>query len=250
MSLRSKEEARREGSMAFTVLVGLYTFVLFVLFFLITFLVWCCTVWWDKQRRIYHYSLCCWCRVYVFLMPIWKLRIEGRENLPHGACVLAPNHQSLLDIVVLFCLFYPFKWVAKHELFKLPLFGWILRLGGYISIRRGSSADAARMLEESGDWLEKGMPILMFPEGTRSRTGVVGRFRSGAFLLSARHGVPIVPIAMRGALETLQGGRVLCRRVVLRVCVLPPIAPPTTEGHVPPIQQAVEQLVRETVEAL
>lgn len=236
--------------MFFTVLIGLYTLLLFLVFFLVTLFVWCLTAWWDGQRRVYHYSLCCWCRAYVFLMPMWRLRVEGRENLPAGACVLTPNHQSFLDIVVLFCLFYPFKWVARSELFCLPLFGWILRLGGYVSIQRGSSADAVRMLEDCGRLLEAGVPVLLFPEGTRSKSGVVGRFKAGAFLLSARHGVPIIPIAMRGALETVHNGRVRASRVVLRVRVLPAVPAPTTVDFVEPTRQAVEDVVREAVEGL
>ena len=236
--------------MFFTVLIGLYTLLLFLVFFLVTLFVWCLTAWWDRPRRVYHYSLCCWCRAYVFLMPMWRLCVEGRENLPSGACVLTPNHQSFLDIVVLFCLFYPFKWVARSELFRLPLFGWILRLGGYVSIQRGSSADAGRMLEDCGRLLEAGVPVLLFPEGTRSKSGVVGRFKAGAFLLSARHGVPIVPIAMRGALETVHNGRVRARRVVLRVLVLPAVPAPTTVDLVEPTRQAVEDVVREAVEGL
>lgn len=238
------------ASLVFTALVGLYTLVLFLLFFAITFLVWCCTAWWDRQRRVYHYSLCCWCRAYVFLVPMWELRIDGRENLPSGACVLTPNHQSFLDIIVLFCLFYPFKWVARSELFKLPLFGWILHLGGYVSIQRGNSSDAARMLGECGKLLEAGMPVLIFPEGTRSKTGKVGRFKAGAFILSARHGVPIVPIAMRGALETVKRGFVQARRVELRLRVLPPVEPPAEETAILPTQNLVEREVREAVEAL
>lgn len=251
MSQRGREGALSRGAgWAFTALVGLYTLLLFLLFFLLSFLVWCCTVWWDRSRRVYHYSLCCWCRAYVFLMPMWHLRVEGRENLPAGPCILAPNHQSFLDIIVLFCLFYPFKWVARSELFRLPLFGWILHLGGYVSIRRGSSSDAVRMLAECGKLLEVGTPVLLFPEGTRSKTGQVGRFKSGAFILSSRHGVPIVPIAMRGALEAVQEGRVRARRVELRMRVLAPVAPPATQADILPTQQLVEGMVRNAVEEL
>lgn len=250
MVQRRESALGRAASLVFTALVGLYTLVLFLLFFAVTFFVWSCTAWWDRQRRVYHYSLCCWCRAYVFLVPMWGLRVEGRANLPPRACVLTPNHQSFLDIIVLFCLFYPFKWVARSELFKLPLFGWILHLGGYVSIRRGSSSDAARMLAECGKLLEAGMPVLIFPEGTRSKTGKVGRFKAGAFILSARHGVPIVPIAMHGALETVKGGFVRVRRVVLRLRVLPPVKPPADETTVIPTRNLVEQEVREAVEAL
>lgn len=250
MSRRSGRELVGIGVLTFTVVVGFYTLVLFLLFFVVTFVVWCCTAWWDRMRRAYHYSLCCWCRAYVLLMPWWRLRVEGRENLPKGACVIAPNHQSFLDIVVLFCLFYPFKWVARRELFRLPLFGWILQLGGYKSIQRGSSSDAAHLLAECGELLEAGMPVLMFPEGTRSKTGRVGRFKAGAFVLAARHGVPIVPIAMRGALEAIKHGRMQARRVELRLRVLPPVAPPGRDADILTTLKAVEQEVREAVEAL
>lgn len=183
-------------------------------------------------------------------MPMWRLKVEGRENLPRGACVLVPNHQSFLDILVLFCLFYPFKWVARHELFRLPLFGWVLRLGGYISVRRGNTTDSVRMLAQCGSLLERGVPVLMFPEGTRSKTGQVGRFKSGAFILAARHGVPLVPIAMRGALEAISEGRIRAACVVLRLRVLPPVSPPVEGSEVLAVQRKVEQSVREAVDAL
>ena len=119
-----------------------------------------------------------------------------------------------------------------------------------MSIQRGSSADAVRMLEDCGRLLEAGVPVLLFPEGTRSKSGVVGRFKAGAFLLSAQHGVPIVPIAMRGALEAVHDERVRARRVILRVRVLPAVPAPTTVELVQPTRQAVENIVREAVEGL
>lgn len=201
----------------------LYTLVYCAVFFVLTFLAWLLTFWWQRRRTLVHYVMGIWCYGYVSLNPFWRLRITGRDRIPHGACVLASNHQSMLDIVLLFCLLRPFKWVAKIELFSLPFLGWLLRMGGYVSIDRGSLRDSQRLVGRCVGWLKMGVSIMIFPEGTRSRTGRVGSFRSGAGQIAKAAGVPIVPLAISGPRETLDGFRLRLRRVEFRIEVLEPI---------------------------
>ena len=161
--------------------------------------------------------------------PLWTLRVEGRERLPrHGAAVLVANHASLIDILVLFDLFRPYKWVSKASNFRLPFVGWNMRLNDYVPLRRGDRESVLEMLAHCGRHLERGSPILMFPEGTRSADGALKAFKDGAFDLAVAHGVPVIPIAVHGTAAALpKHGLVLEQHVDARIEVLEPIAPGT-----------------------
>ena len=139
---------------------------------------------------------------------------------------MVANHQSLFDITVLLTLPVRFKWVAKRELFRAPFVGWILWLADYVSINRASRADAQRMQRECLGWLRSGVSIMIFPEGTRTRTGQVGSFKTGAFSIATAGRVPVVPIAVRGPKETLRGLLLEPRCELLHLQVLPPLRVP------------------------
>src|SRR5437016_6216810 len=92
----------------------------------------------DRDGRVLHLYSCAWAQLYFWVNPFWKLRVDGREKLPwRGAAVLVSNHESLADIVVLFGLFRPFKWVSKMSVFKVPFVGWNMRLNRYVGVVRG-----------------------------------------------------------------------------------------------------------------
>ena len=112
--------------------------------------------------------------------------------------MLTPNHQSQVDILVLFTLFRHFKWVAKSEAFQIPFIGWNMSLNRYIKLRRGDSGSAAAMLRVCRDNLSAGSSVAIFPEGTRSRDGRLRPFKHGAFSLAVDAGVPVVPIVVDG----------------------------------------------------
>src|SRR5438309_878474 len=143
----------------------------------------------DRDGRVLHLYSCGWAQLYFWLNPFWKLRIDGREKLPwRGAAVLVSNHESLGDILVLFGLFRPFKWVSKMSVFKLPFIGWNMTLNGYVGVVRGQRESVVKMLGECEAWLDRGVPVLLFPEGTRSPDGEVKAFKDGAFVLAVRKG--------------------------------------------------------------
>jgi len=181
----------------------------------------------DRRRIALHLYSCCWASFYIYANPLWRARIEGRERLPwRGAAVLVANHLSLVDILVLYGLYRPFKWVSKAEIFKVPVVGWNMALNDYVRLTRGDRESIRSMMDHCRAHLARGAPVLIFPEGTRSRTGALQPFKDGAFRLAFEAKVPVIPIALRGTYETLpKHGLALRQRMDARVQVLPPIDP-------------------------
>jgi 1-acyl-sn-glycerol-3-phosphate acyltransferase len=127
----------------------------------------------------------------------WRLRLEGQ--VPEGGpFVVVANHQSMLDILLISRVPREMKWMAKESLFRIPWFGWLFVLAGDIPIRRGDSGSASEALRKAREYLARGMSVMIFPEGTRSRTGELGSFKSGAFRLAIEAQVPILPIVVTG----------------------------------------------------
>jgi 1-acyl-sn-glycerol-3-phosphate acyltransferase len=185
------------------------------------------TVAFDRRRIALHMYSCAWGSFYVWMNPFWRVRFEGRRNIPwRGPAVLVANHVSLLDILVLYGLFRPFKWVAKAELFKVPFVGWNMKLNDYVAVRRGHRDSVRQMMERCREHLERGSPVLLFPEGTRSESGVLQPFKDGAFRLAMATGAPVIPIAVTGTGDALpKRGFVLRRRMSATVRVLDPVDP-------------------------
>jgi 1-acyl-sn-glycerol-3-phosphate acyltransferase len=167
--------------------------------FPITFLIWLIVLPFDKERRIMHWMLCYEGTFLIRLLPIWEIRIEGREKAKKGETyVIISNHQSILDIMMINCLLYRFKWISKIENMKVPFIGWYLRMADYITVERGNSESKEQMMERSLECLKKGISIMMFPEGTRSTDGNVGFFRRGAFQLAMGGKKPVLPVIIDG----------------------------------------------------
>ncbi len=144
-------------------------------------LVWAVTAPFDRRRRALHQFTCFWASLYTWFNPAWPVTIEGRERIRKGATyVMVANHQSLLDILVLFRLFVHFKWVSKAEIFRVPCIGWNMSLNRYIKLRRGDRSSIAEMMRHSGEALDQGSSIMIFPEGTRSVDGRLKKFKAGA----------------------------------------------------------------------
>ena len=168
------------------------------------------------------------------------------SNFPnHQACVVVANHLSLLDILVMFRLFKPFKWVSKQENFKVPFIGWNMRLNRYIELQRGQRASVMKMMRACDDTLAQGSSIMMFPEGTRSPSGRLRSFKTGAFEIALRNGVPILPIVIQGTANALpKAGFVLRGRHPIRLQVLDPVPAAVFEHKsVDELTQDVRELI-------
>ena len=134
----------------------------------------------------------------------WKVEIEAREGIdPRHPYVVVGNHFSLADIPVVSCLPWEMKWVAKEELFRIPVIGWMMRLAGDIPVRRTDRRSGAAALIRAREYLNMKCSVMFFPEGTRSRDGTVGPFSDGPFLLAIRTGVPVLPLALEGTRDAL-----------------------------------------------
>jgi 1-acyl-sn-glycerol-3-phosphate acyltransferase len=132
------------------------------------------------------------------LSPMWRFRIHGdlpQRLAPKTVCV--SNHCSHTDVFLICHVPWEMKWLAKRSLFKLPFIGWGMWLVGDVGVDRGSSKALAALAECQG-WLERGVPVMIFPEGTRSRSGQTQPFKDGAFKLAIDAGAEVLPMAVAG----------------------------------------------------
>lgn len=145
-----------------------------------------------------------WACLYLWVMPAWAVTIKGREKIQRRTqYIIVSNHQSQLDILVAFRLFFPFKWVSKAEVFRLPFIGWNMYLNRYIGLKRGDKDSIRQMMRACERALAGGSSIYFFPEGTRSRTGLLKPFKPGAFILAKQLHVPILPVVIDGTRAAL-----------------------------------------------
>jgi 1-acyl-sn-glycerol-3-phosphate acyltransferase len=193
-----------------------------ILLFPVAVLIWAATVLFDKRLVLLHRFTCFWASLYSWLNPVWRVHVEGREKIaPDAAYVMVANHQSLLDILVLFRLFRHFKWVSKIENFRVPCIGWNMTMNRYIKLRRGDKESVEQMMVACEQTLRQGNSIMMFPEGTRSADGRLKAFKHGAFTLALRVGAPILPIVVEGTAAALpKRGFILQGRHAIRIRVL------------------------------
>ena len=178
-----------------------------------------------------------------------RVTVEGRERVdPAGTYIFAANHQSQFDIFALQgYLGIDFRWLAKKELFDIPIFGAGMRSAGYISVDRSRGRQAVQSLNEAAQRITDGTSVIIFPEGTRSRDGELQPFKSGAMVLAIKAGVPIVPVAITGTHQVLAKGRLLSRPGRVSIRVGQPIA--TTQFKATE-KQALATRLQEEVAAL
>lgn len=125
-----------------------------------------------------------------------------------GNYVLLANHQSMFDIPALLSTVPgPVRMMAKRSLFRLPFFGWGLAAAGFVPVDRDDGSKARQAFASASAHLSAGTSILLFPEGTRSRTGALLEMQRGGFLLAIRHGLRIVPVGLRGTRQVQPRGR-------------------------------------------
>lgn len=129
-----------------------------------------------------------------------KVTVKGMSNIdPDKSYIYMPNHQSNFDIPVLLAhLSVQFRWLAKAELFKIPIFGHAMKRAGYISIDRSNRKSAFESLAWAAEIIKGGVSVLIFPEGTRSLDGKIRDFKKGGFVLAVDAGVPVVPVIIHG----------------------------------------------------
>jgi glycerol-3-phosphate dehydrogenase (NAD(P)+) len=149
------------------------------------------------------------------ILIYFRLRRLGREHVPEGGVILASNHRSFLDPFAIGCsIGPPIFFMAKREMFKNPVLGWILNSMGAFPVRRGESDDES--MKTALALLERGSAVVIFPEGTRIRTGSLQRPKRGVGRLALESGKPVVPIAVTGSERARDGWKFRPVRVHLR----------------------------------
>lgn len=157
-----------------------------------------------EHHKVFHFSARHWARFLIFVSGA-RVKVSGTVNIPkEGGVIFASNHQGALDILIhLAYLPRYFRFVAKSGLFKIPLFGWYMSLAGYVPIEREVSSSAHRTIGSVADVLRKGDCVLIFPEGTRSKTGELGPFKRGSLMAAFSSGAAVIPVAISGSYKMM-----------------------------------------------
>ena len=161
-------------------------------------------------------------RLAIFINPLWSLKIENRNKFSNDRLyVLVSNHQSVMDILLLQCLFKHFRWVSKAENFRLPLLGWMMFLVKDIRLERSNPASFAALMKKCSHALATGNSLAIFPEGSRSTDGEIKRFKDGAFWIALHNKVSILPLVLDNTLNALpRKGFIIKTRHHMRLRVL------------------------------
>jgi 1-acyl-sn-glycerol-3-phosphate acyltransferase len=180
------------------------------------------TLCYDSSRNSLHRIAILWAKSICFLNR-WDFEIQGQENIPtlEKAVVVVANHTSQADILALFLMDFPFRWVSKHTLFRIPLMGWAMWCVGYVSLNRNDKKSQMDCMKKSHEHLSEGKSMVFFPEGTRSLDGKMLSFKSGAFRLAKSAGVDILPVTLLGTEKLLPKGKFAPGRTKVVIVVHP-----------------------------
>jgi 1-acyl-sn-glycerol-3-phosphate acyltransferase len=160
----------------------------------------------DSSGRNYAFHARWWARIGLALNNT-SVELRGAEHLPDGPFILMSNHQSNFDILSLIATIpRRIYWIAKKELFDIPIFGYSMRRGGYIPLDRSDGRKALKSMENAAAIIRQGSSVVMFPEGTRTCDGQLLPFKRGGFMLAVRAGVPVIPVTINGSGRVNPGG--------------------------------------------
>jgi 1-acyl-sn-glycerol-3-phosphate acyltransferase len=158
----------------------------------------------DRTRAIGHWYSQRWGRWILRLNSRWTSSVYRQDRIPKGRpLVVVSNHQGVGDIMMAFSVDIHFKWISKASNFYVPFMGWFMFHAGYIPLKRGQKDSILRCMEKARKYLDQGVSVLFFPEGTRSKDGNIQAFKAGAFKLAIDAGVDILPMAISGTHDAL-----------------------------------------------
>jgi 1-acyl-sn-glycerol-3-phosphate acyltransferase len=177
----------------------------------------------DRTGRFAHGCARLWSRLILVTTGV-RVRVEGLEALEPGKTyIFVSNHQSIYDIPVIFWwLPYQLRIIAKESLGSFPFLGWHLRRTGHLLVDR-RNPDRSGILRRWRELVVNGLSLIIFPEGTRSPDGKVGRFKAGSFMLAIEAGLPIVPVSIVGTRHVMRKGRLTVEPGDVTLAIHPPI---------------------------
>jgi len=178
----------------------------------------------DPRGRLGHRLGKLWGRVPLVANGV-RVKVEGLQHLQKKrSYVFMSNHQGSYDIFALLGhLPFQFKWLAKKELFSIPILGWAMDAVGYIPIDRGGSRETVKAINKAARKIQEGMCLVIFPEGSRSPDGSIQPFKKGGFTLAIKSKAPIVPIAIAGSREIMPKDKLALCSGEIRVRIGRPI---------------------------
>lgn len=173
-----------------------------------------------------------WSRIMAWLTFV-RVQVRGHDNVPPDrSCVFVANHQGAYDIFAIYgWLGHNFKWMMKKSLEKIPLVGYACLRAGHIYVDKSSPTAIRHTMQTAEQRLAGGMSVVVFPEGTRTKTGKLGRFRRGAYMLATEFGLPVVPITIDGSYDVMPRGAVLPRPGKIILTIHPAIHPDAGGAH-------------------
>jgi len=181
-----------------------------------------------------------------------KVRIHGMENVAgDDPRIFASNHVSWFDVPALASSLPRYKFVAKAELFKVPIFGPAMRHAGMIEIQRENRKAAFGAYEVAADRIRDGNSVVVFPEGTRGHAYPLRPFKKGPFVLAIAAGVPIVPIIIHGTIEIMRKGSLLAHPGTIDIHLLEPVSTSSVDyDHREVLMQAVRKRMADAMRDL
>ncbi len=174
----------------------------------------------DRNGNIVHHYARWWAKIQLLVSGV-RVKVMGLEHLSKKTpSIYMCNHQGNYDIFVLLsCLPVQFRWIAKKELFAIPILGWAMGAANYISIDRSGKREAFESIERAAGKIKGGTSVVIFPEGTRSRDGSIQPFKRGGFTLALKSGVPIIPITINGSRDVMPRHSMRVRPGEIRITI-------------------------------
>ena len=208
-------------------------------------LVFACTAPFDKGRYAAGRAFRLVAVVALRLNPLWRFTTRGSLRDARRPYVVVANHESYADVFLLSCFPWEMKWLSKDTMFKIPFMGWMMQMAGDIKLVRGKRESAIDAINQCRDRLAKKVSIMIFPEGTRSKSWEMLPFKDGAFRLAIEAGAPILPIAVSGTRNAMAKGtfRFLPARAIAQV-----LEPIDTRGMTLKDVAVLKQRSRERIE--
>lgn len=203
-----------------------YWAVCIITFFLIISILFLVTFTFDRFNCLPNRMLKGLAWIMIHANPGWECEIRGadQEKIATPTIIIA-NHQSFMDMPLLYLLPWRMKWVAKKTLFKIPIFGWIVYMTGHLGIDR-TSTRSVKKLDKLVEPVRAGIPGMIFPEGTRSPDGELGSFKNGAFKLARQYNFKVLPIVLEGGHKAMPAGNWRFRfNQKFVISVLDPLSP-------------------------